>query len=257
MLFDLPHVLFMVVAVVVISLLLILFGRYIKSEKAKNRILFISAILTIIIHFSTIYTSFFTTGTAQVEEAMILPIYPCNVAMWLLLITALIKNKKSKPFKIIAEMTFYLGIVGGIIGIALNEIYASTPNLAVWDTLNGLLSHATMLFGCIYLLVGRYISIRVDNMISIIAGLILLIVDGGIIIGLYSIFKLEPPNSMYLLDPPFASVPWFNTWVIGALAVILFFLITVIYEQIALKKEERWYTKLKQWHNDFKLRRKK
>lgn len=257
MLFDLPHILFMVGATVVISVLLVIFGIYIKSQKIKNLILLISALLTIIIHFSTLYTTFFKTGVAKVEETMLLPIYPCNIAMWLLLISALLRNKQSKFFKIIAECTFYLGIVGGILGIVLNEIYASTPNLADWGTLKGLLSHTTMLFGAIYLLVGKYIKVRVNNLISITIGLLYLMLDGWIIIGIYKLFKLNPPNSMYLLQPPFEAAPWFNTYLIGAIAIILFFTITAIVEQIALKKEERWYYKIKLWYNEFKLRRKK
>jgi len=256
MLFDLPHVLFMVGAVVVISLLLVLFGVFVKSEKTKNRILIICAVLTILIHFSTIYTSFFSTGKIEVEETMLFPIYPCNVVMWLLLVCALTKNKQSKFFKVVAEITFYIGIVGGIVGIVFNEIYANNPNLAEWGTLKGLLSHTVMLLGCIYLLVGRFIKIRVSNVISVTIGLLLLVADGGIIIGIYSIFGLDKPNSMYLLEPPFEALPWVNTWIIGAAGVVIAFAITAIYEQIALKKEERWYYKLKQSYQNYKERRK-
>jgi len=244
MLFDKSHIIYMVVSTVVVVGLLIVCAQFVKDQKYKNLILKISAILTVIIHYSTLYVDYFTTGSAEISSAMLLPIYPCNIAMWLLLIVAFIKNKESKVFKILAEITFYLGIVGGIAGVALNEIYASNPNLADWDVMNGLLSHVTMLFGCIYLLVGGYIRIRVDNMISIVLGLLLLFVDGWLIIGLYRAFSLDPPNSMYLLEPPLEALPWFNTYLIGLLAIVLFFTFTSIYELIRLPKEERWYNKL-------------
>lgn len=245
MLFDLPHILFMLISGLALVVSLTLCRLFVKSQKTKNVILKIAAWSTVIIHFSVIYVDYFTTGTAQVGANLILPIYPCNIAMWFLLAVALIKNKESKVFKTLAEITFYLGIVGGIFGIALNEVYSNNPNLANWDVMNGLLSHATLLFGCIYLLVGGYIKIRVSNVISIIIGLLFLFVDGWLMIGLFRIFKLDPPNTMYLLEPPVAAAPWFNTYLIGIVAIVLFFTITAIFEQIALKKEERWYNKLK------------
>ena len=235
----------MIISSIVIILMLILCKFLIRNEKKKDIVLKISAVLTVILHYSTLYVDFFKTGSAEIASPMILPEYPCNIAMWLLLIVAFYKNKKSKVYKVLSEVTFYLGIVGGIFGVMLNEIYASTPSLVDWDVLNGLLSHVTMLFGCIYLLVGKQIKICVSNVISIIFGLIFMFVDGWIIIGLYRLFKLDPPNCMFLLEPPIPALPWFNTYVIGIIAIVLFFSITAIYEQIALKKEERWYTKLK------------
>ncbi|MBR2969545.1 MAG: YwaF family protein [Clostridia bacterium] len=245
MLFDKAHLIFMLVSSLVIIGLLIVCGRFIKVQKYRDLVLKIAALLTVIIHYSRLYVDYFTTGSAEIGSNMILPVYPCNIAMWLLLIVAFYKNKQSKVFKVLAEITFYLGIVGGIAGIVLNEIYASNPNLADWSVLNGLLSHCTMLFGCIYLLVGKYIRIRVDNMISVVIGLLLLFVDGWLIIGLYKMFALDPPNSMYLLSPPVEALPWFNTYLIGLIAIVVFFTITSIYEWIAVPKEERWYRKIK------------
>ena len=249
MLFDKTHILFMIISAVLIAGLLIVCGLLIKNPKHKNLILKIAAIATVIIHYSCIYVDYFSTGSADVKNTYILPVYPCNIAMWLLLIAALIKNKESKTFKVVAEITFYLGIIGGVAGIAFNENYGNTPSLQDWDILSGLLSHSTMLFGCIYLLVGKYIKIRVNNLISIAIGLVLLFVDGLFVIGLYKLFKLDPPNSMYLLDPPLSNLPWFNTYLIGLIAIVLFFTITAIYEQLALPKEERWYNKLKHRRN--------
>ncbi len=245
MLFDLSHVLFFVIAFIVIAILEICAFCLVKQENKKITILRIAAIFTVIIHFSSLYVDYFKTGKAEVESTMLLPIYPCNIAMWLLLIVAFMKNKEHKIYKLISEFTFYLGIVGGIVGIMLNEIYASTPNLADWSVLKGLLSHSTMLFGAIYLLIGGFIKIRVSNTISVMVGMLFMVIDGGIIIGLYKIFKLDPPNIMYLIDLPFENLPWLNTWTIGIAAVMLAFSITAIYEQIALKKEDRWYNHLK------------
>lgn len=249
MLFDLSHSLYIVISSVITFGLIVLFYFCIKEQKSKDFILKIAAICTVIIHFSSLYVDYFTTGEAKVDSTMLLPIYPCNVAMWLLVISAFWKNKQSKLFDYIAEFTFYLGITGGIIGILFNENYASTPNLADWDILKGLLSHSVMLLGCTYLLTGGYIKIRVRNVLSVLGGLIFLLIDGGIIIGLYYAANLQPPNCMYLLKNPFPNVSWFNTYIIGIFALIIVFVITALIEQMTLSKDERWYMKLKNLKN--------
>ena len=229
---------------------LILCKVFIKNPIKKDIVLKIAAILTLILHYSPLYVDFFKTGSAEIIDTMLLPVYPCNVAMWFLVIVAFCKNKQGKFFKTVAVITFYLGVIGGILGIAFNEIYSHTPTLADWDVLHGLLSHVTLLFGCIFVLVGGYIKIRVSNLIPIFIGEVLLIVDGYLIIGLFTLCGIEPVNCMFLLEPPLANLPWLNVYVIGVFALILFFAITALVEQFAVKKGERWYNKIK-------LRRKK
>ena len=249
--FDLPHILYTVISFAITAVLLILCALFIKDNKSKKRILKISALSTVILHYSSLYVDYFTTGSATVESVMLLPIYPCNVAMWFLVAVAFM-NEEKKFFKYLAEATFYLGLTGGIIGIVLNENYMNTPSLADWDILKGLLSHSTMLFGCLYLLVGDYIKIRVSNLISVAGMLGFLLIDGIAIIWLYRLFNLTPPNSMFLLGTPFPNLSWLNTWTVGLMAVAVCFVATALYEQIALTKEERWYSKLKRYYKDQK-----
>ncbi len=245
MLFDKNHILFMIFSAIFVVAVLVLAGKFIKSSKMKDLFLLVFAILSVVLHFSSVYVTFFKTGEIVVDESMIMPIYPCHIAMWLLLITANVKNKKGKVFQVLAEFAFYLGIVGGVIGIALNEIYASTPSLTDWNVLKGLLSHVTMLVTSIYLLVGGYIKIRVSNVMSVLIGLVFMLLDGALVIALYKIFNLEPPNAMYLLEPPMENMQWFNTLTMGLLALVIVFSITAIYEWLALSKKDRWYVKLK------------
>ncbi len=242
---DLPHILYTVISFVLTAILLAIFALYLHTDKQKRAVLKISALATVALHYSSLYVDYFTTGNAEVSSTMILAVYPCNVAMWFLVAVAFIKNVNGKFFKCLAEATFYLGIVGGVIGIVINENYIANPNLADWDILKGLLSHSTMIVGCVYLLVGGFIKIRVDNVISVTGMLLFLVLDGSIVIGLHELFNLDPPNCMYLLENPLPQLPWFNTWLIGVLGIVLCFAVTAIYEQIALKKEERWYSKLK------------
>ena len=253
--FDLSHILYMIISAIITTGLLIAFALCLKDEKQKKAVLKISALATVILHYSSLYVDYFTQGTASIDSTMILPVYPCNVAMWFLLAVAFIKNMRGIFFKYLSEATFYLGVTGGIIGIVFNENYASNPNLADWDILKGLLSHSTLLLGCIYLLTGKFIRIRVDNVLSVTFLLLFLLLDGGIVIGLHSLFGLNPPNCMYLLENPFPALTWFNTWLIGALAFFVCFIFTAVYEQIALKKEERWYFHLNEWKQRLKQRK--
>ena len=102
-----------------------------------------------------------------------------------------------------------------------------------------------MVFGCIYLLVSEIVKIRVFNVLSAACGLLLFIVDGAVINGLYAVFGLDPVNSMYLLEPPFENMPWLTNYVMGIAAVLLVFGVCALYEFFALQKDERWYAKLK------------
>lgn len=242
---DLTHILYTCISGIISVVILVIACKYIKTDKSKERFLKFWAIMTLIFHFSILYYEFFTLGTAEAGATMLLPIYPCNIAMWLLVIVAFMK-KDNKAFNPIATATFYLGLIGGIVGIIFNENYISTPSLADYNVLKGLLSHSTMLIGCIYLLVGKYIKIRVSNMFAVVGGLAFLVLDGLTMIGLFKLFipHIDPPNCMFLLENPFPQIPWFNSGVLGIVAAIVLFAFTAIYEQIAVKKEERWYTKL-------------
>ena len=243
--FNTQHILFMVTSFSLTVIGLILCKCFVKEEKCKKNVLKIFAILTVIIHFSTLYVDFFANkGTAIVEAPLILPIYPCNVLMWCLVICAFVKKSDSKFAKIMYEFTFYAGVVCGIIGIVFNENFASNPTLTNWFSFRGLLSHATMVFGCLYILVGGFLRIDISNCISCFLGLILFLVDGLIINGLYKAFGLRSCNSMYLEKLPFPQLPWLNTITMGIFGLILVFLITEIFELSTKKKEDRTLYKI-------------
>lgn len=244
--FNTQHILYMVFAMILTIVGLVLCKIYIKQDKSKKLVLKIFAILTVIIHYSILYVDFFSTGVAEAEPPLLLPIYPCNVMMWLLLICAFIKNDKSKFAKALYEFTFYAGIICGSIGILLNENFASNPSLLHWYSLRGLLSHSTMVFGCLYILVGGFIRIDVSNCLSLVFGLCLFLVDGFIINSLYLIFGLGQCNSMYLQQVPFEAYPWLNTYVMGLAGLLLVFIFTCICEHFMKKKQDRFLYKLGQ-----------
>lgn len=247
MLFDLTHILYMLVSAFITAGLLVVAYFFVKKQESKERILKFVAVLTVAVHFSSLWVDFFATGDKQIQESMLLPIYPCNICMWLLLITAYVKKREGVAYTILAEFTFWAGVVCGSIGIILNENYASTPSLLDYDIFKGLFSHSTMVFGALYLRVGGFVKMRVFNTVSVICGLLFFILDGVVINALYRYFGRGDCNCMYLQENPFPNLPWLSSPVMGMMAVVLVFTITCIYEQITLPAQERWYVKIDEY----------
>ena len=94
MIIDLQHTIFMIISLLVIVACLVLFGIFIKNEKKKELVLKIFALLTVFLHYSNLWVDYFMTGSATISNIQLLPIYPCHISMWLLVICAFIKNKK-------------------------------------------------------------------------------------------------------------------------------------------------------------------
>ena len=258
MLFDTTHILYMLISAVLSAALLT--GAYFYCKDATRKALFLKVVatVTVVLHYSGIWVEFFGNGgsTAGLEGSHLFPIYPCHIMMWLLFVAAFIKNKEGVTFRVLAEFCFWGGIVCGTIGILLNENYAATPDLRNWSILKGLLSHSTLLVGCIYMLVGAFIKIRVYNTLSVIVGLLLFIVDGLFANWLYAVCGLPEVNAMYLLYSPFPSMPWLSPMLMGAVGVSVLFVGLALYE-LSFPKEERWYFQLKEKINYKNIREKK
>ncbi len=252
MLFDTTHILYMVISALITAGLLVLAVFFIKKQEHKNLILKIIAVVTIALHYSNIWVEFFANQGSMdgLEDNHLLLIYPCHIIMWMLLISAFIKNKSNLAFRIMAEFCFWGGVVCASAGIIANINYNNTPSLADWNILKGLLSHSTLLLGCIYLLVGKFIKINMFNVVSVALGLTFFFVDGLVINWLYKICKIPEVNAMYLLYSPFESMPWLNPMLLGVSALIILTVGLGLYE-LSFPTEERWYVKLKNYKNKF------
>ena len=70
----------------IITALLIVVKKTIKSEKAKSTLLLAASLITILFHYSTLIFRTITGNDAIAyigdNANLILPIYPCNVVMW-------------------------------------------------------------------------------------------------------------------------------------------------------------------------------
>ena len=88
--------------------------------------------------------------------------------------------------------------------VEINENFLNNPNFLDYDIFKGLLSHSVMVFGCMYLFIMGYIKVNaLNNTISAVFGLLMFLCIGMLVNGLYSIFGLDPVNSMYLQELPF------------------------------------------------------
>lgn len=249
--FDLTHILYMVISGIITTVGLWAAARYIKIPKHKDILLKISAISTVVLHYSNIWVDFFSNGgTAVVENNHILMVYPCNIIMWFLFAVALSDKKDSLIIRILTEFTFWGGIICGSIGIIFNINYANNPSLLDYGILKGLLSHSTMLFGCIYLLVGGYFKIRVFNVLSCILGLLFFIVDGLAVNCLYKIFEIPQVDAMFLETVLIPEYPWISVHLLAAIAVLILFACLALYEKKCLPEDERWDTRLRKYINE-------
>ena len=243
--FNTQHILYMVFSGFLTVVLLVAARHFVKSEEAKNRILSFFAIITVVIHYSNLWVDYFQSGgNAVLENNQLLPVYPCNVVMWMLLIASLLRNKKRLLFQLLSEFCVYGGTVCGIVGIVLNVNFGNNPTLADYGILKGMLSHSTMLFGCLYLLVGGYVRIRMFNVVSVAAGLGTFVICGAAVNALYECFGMTAPDGMFLRSNPYIDV---SPIVLGLLAVVALFCILALRE-LRLPEEERWYKKLKLRH---------
>ena len=237
--------LYNLITIILITILLILCKKVIRKESTKDFVLKFVSILVVIIHYSSLYVDFFSNnGDATIENNMILPVYPCNIIMWLLVIVAFKKNKDSNLYKTLAEFTFLGGTVCGMIGVLFNTNFLNNPNLLDYDIFKGLISHTVMIFGTIYLFLFKYVKLEVVRTTkSIYWGLVIFSTCGILINTLFYIFGIDSVNAMFMLEAPIPSLPFINFFTIGILGLLISFVGLNIYEYFTLPKEQRWFTK--------------
>lgn len=243
MLYDTYHILYIVISLAVTAAALILLAR-ISSAKIKTIVLKGIGTATYLLHISILWVDFLTNGSASAADNILFPIYFCNFTMLLLMVVGFIRNKEGVPFRILATLTAYGGVVGGLVTLFYPEFYMWTPDFTSWYILKSFLSHSLMLLGCIYLFVGGFVKIRVDNTLYLAGGLLLTLAVGLIVNALFAACGLPDPNAMYLQKSPIAEVPFLNGYVIGLLMLALTFIFTAVWEFFACPKGERWYNNL-------------
>lgn len=243
MLFDLTHVLYIVISLVATVGLLAFFALF-RTEAAKARILKITGLVTMVLHISSLWVEYLIKGSAEIYSYYLFPIFFCNLQMFCLLVCGLIKNKESVFFRWLAVFTAYGGTIGALISLFYPDFYLVQPDFWDWGILKSFLSHSTMMVGSLYLFESGYVKIRVSNLIPYTAGLLVAGLCGFAVNGLYALCGLDAPNAMYLQHSAIDEVPFFNAYGIALLMVILIFAFAAVWEFFACPKGERWYDRL-------------
>jgi hypothetical protein len=239
--FDAGHITFLIISAVSIAVILYLATKFIKTKKGKDTFLLVMAILAFGSHISILWYDFLARGSATVSVNILFLVYPCNFVMIILLIISLQKNKNSKLFKAGAMFCFYVGIVGNF-GNLLYPIYYLSSGIS-FNTVKSVASHNFLFIGCVYLVLGGYIKLRLTNIIPY-----CVVVAIGTVVGLLTslIFYLTGhpyKDVFYLFAPAIPNTP-FTLIVVVPISIVIFGLVGFLAE-FKYPKAERSYIKFK------------
>ena len=241
--FTTTHLFYMLNTGIVCALLLV--GLFFLKNRSVSKFFVGSlALATLILHYIVEFRDFLysTTATVTLSAAMVMPIYPCHICMWLLILSAMLLDKKGPLATVIKDMTFWAGTICGSIGTIFNTDFIANPDLSDLYILKGMLSHTTMVCGCILLFVGGFVKIRVGRSLAAgLFGIAFFFTYGTFVNRLFAHFNLPPCNSMFLLEIPEGFPEWLTTLWIGMAVIIVILVVSLAFEQLFLKKEERWY----------------
>lgn len=244
---------FALIAIIAIGLLLV--KKYVKGERGKDIMLIVSALFTVLCHYSSLLYHQILDGTAMEylceNPNLILPIYPCNVVMWSCVVYGFIKNKESRLGRFLADYIFWFGIVSTLVGMFANVDFIRNPTLADYDVTKGIVAHATLLFNVLLLPIFGRIRVNLkSNMIHILVSIVMMLVIGLycnlVFLALVSEEMAYHVNSMFLIHSPFEGIEFLTYPIISLIAIFLYFILFAVCEMFAYKKGERFYDRFLQ-----------
>jgi hypothetical protein len=256
-------ILFNMLLIVIIVGIMIVLKKYVKSSKGENIAILITSISVALCHYSSIPYHIFTSGSAmdflRSNPNLLLPIYPCNVVMWLGIVYGVSKNKESKFNRFLCDYLFWFGIISALVGMFVNIDFMNNPSFKDYDVVKGIVAHAIMLLNVLLLPLFNRIKIKLErNMLHILISVIMMYV-----IGLYcnlmfetlvSYDKAYNVNSMFILHSPFEGVDFLTYPIIGVMAIGFYFIVFAIAEMFTYKRGDRFYNRIV---NCFKNKEKK
>ena len=241
--FSSIHIWYIVISALITVGALVGLG-FIKNDKYKNLAMLIIAIVTFLLHISIVVVDSVNAGQLLIDWELLVPVHFCNLSRYLLFLIPIIKKKESWVFQCVACLLAYGGTIGCLSTVIYADSLVTDPLMQDWATWKSLLSHSVMMIGCLYLFVGKFIRVRVFNVVYLFIAGVATGILGLIINGIYLLCGAANPNSMYWAEP-LADIPGFIAPTVLVVCCLLVFAITAIYEQIKVPKGERWYNKLK------------
>lgn len=236
------------------AVILSIIKKRVKTELTKNILLLVAPIITLLVHYSQFIYDVMTGGDIMAHLSanpnLYMPLYPCNIVMWLTLIFALLKNKNSKFGEFCVDFIFWFGVAAAVIGMFANEDFIRTQSIADYAILKSIIAHATLLFNVLLLPIFGYVKIDVKrNFKNIIISLLVMGVIGAyctlIFYALVSYEQAYFINSMFMMHSPFAGLDFLTYPVVALIAVPVYFVLFVICDLCAHKKGKRFYNRTK------------
>lgn len=258
---TLPLIICIVVCVAFFVCGAIFLPRVIKTEKQKRIALLVAALATIVCHYSSLLYHWIghtinpdkigtTLDFLTSNPNLVLPIYPCNFVMWGCLILALIKDKESKSFKILADFLFLFGIVSGIAGMIANGDYFNPNVVKNYDIYKSCVAHAFMILNILLIPALGYFKLdTLKNTLRTTIGVAIMGLDGllcsliTLVVGGES--KMEGYNAMFLFRTPIDGLNIVKFHIVMPIFIVILFGILTLIELFKYKEGERWWNRIK------------
>ena len=236
------------------AIILCIIKKRVKTERTKNILLIIAPIITLLVHYSQFIYDVMTGGDIMAHLSanpnLYMPLYPCNIVMWLTLVFALLKNKNSKFGEFCVDFIFWFGVAAAVVGMFANEDFIRTQSIADYAILKSIIAHATLLFNVLLLPIFGYVKIDVKrNFKNIIISLFVMGAIGAYCTLIFHTLVSEAQayfiNSMFIVHSPFAGLDFLTYPVVALVAIPVYFVIFVLCDLCAHKKGERFYNRKK------------
>lgn len=231
-----------------------------KTDKTKRIWIIVCACGTVFVHYSSLIYHAIGHAVApdqittvleflQCNPNLVLPIYPCNVVMWLCLILAFLPKKDGKTYRFLVNFCFIFGVVSAVVGLAANGDYFNESVAKDYDICKSAVAHAFMLTNVLLLPVFGYFKLdTIKNTINVTIGVVLMaiigLIDDVIVLVVGGSDLMKAYNAMFLLKSPIDGIPFLTFYILGPIFVVATFGILTLIETIKLPKEERWYSKI-------------
>jgi hypothetical protein len=252
------HIWYIIISTIIIAAFLLLFrlAPFFQKDRTKNLTLFLIALTAFLMYRSELWLAA-PLGVLEFRDVSITTIgvsSPCAASMLGLLIVGImaVHGRGGIIGKWLAVGVAYIGFIGAFATIYLSPRYAAIDFFTDWYMATNLFAHSILLLGCIYLITGGFIEIKVCNILPVLALGLLYILIGGIGILLCLMFRLDlhSANPMYFFEPFGGIYPLYGM-LLYAIAAAFTVAVSGFYEFVFLKPSRRFY---KNWTKDYWLK---
>ena len=227
--------------------------KFLKKKDLNNKqvaLVFMTfSLLTVFTHYIDIIVSLLNGHAYTLQNLpniYFLPVYPCNIMMWLNVIMIPLMFKRGKFCQFLANFIFFIGSGCAFFGLILNENFLSNPNFLDLYSLKAIVSHVFLLYACISLKVFNVFKIQtIQSVLSGLFGIFIFLISNIYTNAILKKLNRETVDSLFTkgLNDQFKFINFYSIIVI---ALIILIVVTTIYETKVYPLKERWYYRLKE-----------